>query len=151
MYKALDIWKGYYRVKNSISMKDILRPSTLRRFNFLNTGLMCELYFTTGNYTHCTCLHFFKRPILNPHANMEYCRCGMIKELYSMRNMCVGKKFYKRHILLSVLIIVFDIFCMWGFQLRCSSIVNHKKSNSMTFSILSELIFISGTKCSMFL
>ena len=60
------------------------------------------------------------------------------------------KKFFKRHIIPNVLAILFDVFCMWGFQLRCSSIFNPKKLNSLTFSILSELIFISDTKCSMF-
>ena len=66
-----------------------------------------------------------------------------------MRSMCVGKKFFKRYIIPSVLAILFDIFCVCGFQLRCSSIVNPKKLNSLTYSILSELIIISGTICSM--
>ena len=68
-----------------------------------------------------------------------------------MRSMCVGKTFFKGHIIPSVLAILFDIFCMWGFQLRCSSIENPKKLNSLTISILSKLIFISCTICSMFL
>ena len=84
------------------------------------------------------------RPILNPHAKIEYCRCGRIKELYKTRRMCVGRKFFRRHIIPRVRAILFEIFCMCGFQLRCSSIVSPRKLNSLTLSIVSEFIFKVG-------
>ena len=55
--------------------------------------------------------------------------------------MSVGKKFFKRHIIPSVLAILFDIFCMCGFQLTSSSIVSPRKLNSLAHSAGSQFIF----------
>ena len=77
--------------------------------------------------------NLFNRPILNPHAKIEYCRCWRIKELYKMRRTCVGRKFFRRHIIPRVRAILFEIFSTCGFQLRCSSIVSHRKLNSLSY------------------
>ena len=50
----------------------------------------------------------------------------------------------------SVLDILLEIFCIWGDQLSCSSMVRPRKLNSVTRSIGSELIFKLGMRLSIF-
>ena len=61
------------------------------------TGLHSRLRWSCNPVTqsrafHC---HFAHQCVLaiKPHANIQYWRCGGIKELYSMRRICAGKVF----------------------------------------------------------
>ena len=87
---------------------------------------------------------FSSRPLLKSRDSLEYWKCGRIKELYNIRRMSVGKKFFKRHMVPCVVAILLDILCMCGFQLRFSSIVSPKKLNSVTLSTGSQFIFKVG-------
>ena len=118
-------------------------------------ALPASLVVQSSNTVSCVSLSFCTHQCvlaIKPHANIEYWRCGGIKELYSMRRICAGKVFFfNRHLIPSVLAILLDIFCIWGWQLRFSSIVNPRKFNWRTFLSFSKLIFLWGTIFSMFL
>ena len=119
-------------------------PYILSEFSFRNSGSVWELYLLHVMIRTARFCSLSNRPILNPHAKIEYCRCGRIKELYKTQRMCIGRKFFRRHIIPRVRAILFEIFCMCGFQLRCSTIVSPRKLNSLTFFIFSEFIFKVG-------
>ena len=81
---------------------------------------------------------------------MQYCRWGRIKLLYKIFNIFWGKNRFNLHIIPSDLDIVFDIFCTCPFHVKCWSIVNPKKSNSVTRSIICSFKFSCGIRFSMF-
>ena len=105
---------------------------------------MWELYLLFDIIRMARFCSLSSRPILKPQDSTEYCKCGKINELYNMRRMLVGRKFFRRHIIPSVVAILFHIICMCGLQLRCSSIVSPRKLNSVTLSIGSQFIFNIG-------
>ena len=135
---------------NSFKTLNSNRSFSLSKFNFLKMGSVWELYLLFDMIRTARFCSLSRRPGLKPQDNIEYCKWGIIIKLYSIRRKCVGKKFFKRHMIPNVLAILFEIFWMWGFQLRCSSIVSPRKLNSMTLSIGSKFIFSVGIILVMF-
>ena len=138
--------KNFSYICKIISKRSTIKgPWSVSKFNFRNNGSLWELYLQRVMIQNVHCYSLINCPFLNPHAKIEYCRCGRIKELYKMWRMCVGRKVLKRHIVPRVRAFLFEIFNTRDFQLRCLSIVRTRKVNSLNFTIVSEFIFSLGT------
>ena len=91
--------KSFYHMCNTISIRSIKKALALSNFNFRNNGSVRELYLLHVTIRPVRFCSLSNLPNLKPRAEIEYCRCGKIKELYKMRRTCVGRKFFRRHLI----------------------------------------------------